>query len=165
MEWLCKWGHRKGSSPQQQAVGYLEMIVLYYLLRVGGYTAPKRQRRQPITQQFLVNDVTFFKLRKTCGFLSSLPLNESRQELLVSVAEKLHITEHKNLFKGACVHHGALEGKIFARPMKALARQVTHIRVHTSDGMTILCAYWDSVGRGDVNVWRTKDRKSVVRHT
>ena len=41
--WLCKWGHRKGSSPQQQAVGDLEMIRLYYLLRVGEYTAPKRQ--------------------------------------------------------------------------------------------------------------------------
>ena len=34
--------------------------------------------------------------------------------------------------------------------MKALARRVAHVLVHTSDGTTLLCAYWDSVVRGDV---------------
>ena len=62
----------------------------------------------------------------------------------------LRITEHKNSFNGACVQHGALEGQIVACPVKALARRVAHIRVNTSDGMTLLCAYWDSVGRGNV---------------
>ena len=56
----------------------------------------------------------------------------------------------RTLFKGACVHHGALEGQIFAYPVKALERRVTHIRVHTSYGTTSLCAYWESVGGGDV---------------
>ena len=64
-DWLCKWGHRKGSLPQKQAVGYLEMISFYYLLCVGEYTAPKRRGQQRKTQQFLVNDITFFKLSKT----------------------------------------------------------------------------------------------------
>ena len=59
-----------------------------------------------------------------------------------------YITEQKKSFKGACVHHGALEGKIFACSMKELARRVTHIRVHTSNGTTRLCAYWDSISRG-----------------
>ena len=77
-DWRCKWGHRKGSSPQKKAVGDLEMIAFYYILRVGGYTAPKRQVRPPRTQQFLVNDVTFFKLIKTCGFLSPVPINLSK---------------------------------------------------------------------------------------
>ena len=35
-DWLCKWVNRKGSSPQQQAVGDLEIIAFYYLLRIGG---------------------------------------------------------------------------------------------------------------------------------
>ena len=48
------------------------------------------------------------------------------------------------------MHHGALEGKIFVCPVKALARRVAHIRVHISYGTTHLCAYWDSVGRGYV---------------
>ena len=48
------------------------------------------------------------------------------------------------------MHHRALEGKIFAYPVKALARRVGHISVHTSDGTTLLCGYWDNVGRGDV---------------
>ena len=62
----------------------------------------------------------------------------------------LCITEQKNSFKGACVHHGALEGQIFACLVKALARLVAHIWVHTSDGTTRLCEYWYSVSRGDV---------------
>ena len=48
------------------------------------------------------------------------------------------------------MHHGALEGRIFACPVKALARRVTHIWVHTYNGKTLFCAYWDSFGRGDV---------------
>ena len=48
------------------------------------------------------------------------------------------------------MHHGYLVGKIFACPVKALARRVTHIWVHTYNGTTLLCEYWDSVGRGDV---------------
>ena len=50
--WLCKWEHRKGSSPQQQTVGDLEMIAFYYFLRVGEYTAPKRRGQQPRNQFF-----------------------------------------------------------------------------------------------------------------
>ena len=61
-------------------------------------------------QQFLVNDVTFLKLRRTCGFLSSPPLNASKKELLSEVVATLRIIENKNFFKGACVHHGVLEG-------------------------------------------------------
>ena len=34
--------------------------------------------------------------------------------------------------------------------MKALARRVAHIWVHRSDGETFVCAYWDSVVRGDI---------------
>ena len=84
------------------------------------------------------------------GFLSPLLFNASIQELLAEVAATLRITEQKNLFKGVCVHHGAVEGQIFACPVEALERRVTHIWVHTSYGTAILCAYWDSVGRGDV---------------
>ena len=70
--------------------------------------------------------------------------------MLAEVTAILRITEQKNLFKGACVHYGALERHIFSCPVKALARQVTHIWVHTSYGKKNLCEYWDSVGRVDV---------------
>ena len=122
------------------------MIAFYYLLCVGEYTAPKRRGRQPITEHFSVNDVTFFKQSKNCGFFSPLLFNAIRQELLEAVEATLRITEQKNSLKGACVHHRALEGKIFACPVKALARRVAHIRLHTSDGTALLCEYWDSVG-------------------
>ena len=66
------------------------------------------------------------------------------------MAATLRITEQTNFFKVACVHHGALEGNIFACPVKALAIKVAHIWVHTFDGTTLFCAYWDTVGREDV---------------
>ena len=62
----------------------------------------------------------------------------------------LPITKQKKLSKEACVHHEALEVKIFAYTVKALARRVANIWVHTSDGTKCLCEYWDSVGRGNV---------------
>ena len=34
--------------------------------------------------------------------------------------------------------------------MKALERRVAHVRVHEYDGTTLLCAYWESVLRGDI---------------
>ena len=147
---MCKWGHIKGRSPQQQAVGDWVMIGFYYPSCVGGYTAPKQWDRQPRTQQFLVNDVTFFKLSKTCGFLSPLLINKTRLELLAAVAATLRVTEQNLFFKGACVHHGSLEVQIFACPVKALARQVSHICVHTSYETKFLCEYWNSIGRGNV---------------
>ena len=66
------------------------------------------------------------------------------------MAEILCITEHKNFFKGVCVNHGVLEGQIFACPVKAPARRVAHIQMHTFYGTKLLCEYWDSVGRGNV---------------
>ena len=48
------------------------------------------------------------------------------------------------------MHHGSLEGQIFACPVKALERQAAHIRVHTSDGTKLVYAYWDSVDRSNV---------------
>ena len=66
------------------------------------------------------------------------------------VVATLCITKQKNLFKEACVHHGVLEGQIFACSMKVMARRVTHIWVHTYNGTHFLCEYWDSVGRGNV---------------
>ena len=128
----------------------MEMISFYYLLRIGKYSAPKRGGQKLRTRQFLVNYVTFSKLRKTFGFLYPLPFNASRQELFVAMVPKLRITEKKNSFKGACVHHGALERQIFECTVKALARRVAHIQVHTSHETTLVCAYWYSVGWGDV---------------
>ena len=48
------------------------------------------------------------------------------------------------------MHHGALEGQIFACLVKALSIRVANIWVHTPNGTKLLCAYWDSVVRGDV---------------
>ena len=66
------------------------------------------------------------------------------------MAATLRITKQKNSFKGACVHHGALEGQIFAFPVKVLSRRVAHVWVHKSDGTTLFCEFWDIFGRDNV---------------
>ena len=124
-------------------------MITFFCVCVGEYTAQSRQGRQQRTQQFLVNYVKIFKLSKTCGLHSPFPINASKQELLSQVVETLSINE-QFFFKGACVHHGLLKGQTFACPLKALARLVTHIQVHTYNGTTLLCEYWDSVGRRNV---------------
>ena len=50
-EWLCKWGHRKGSLPHQQEVEYLEMIAFYYLLRVGENTSSSQFEKRDVIHQ------------------------------------------------------------------------------------------------------------------
>ena len=142
--------NRKKSSPQQQVVGHLKTIVLYYILCVGGYTAPKQRGQQPITLKKLVNDVTFFKQSKTCNFLSPLPLNAIKQELFYTGAATLCVTEKKKMFKGACTHHRVLERQIFACPVKALARQVAHPMVRN------LCVHIETVLAGAmswIGIW------------
>ena len=96
-----------------------------------------------------MNDVTFFKLRKTCGYFPlSLLIQANRS--YYQQWRRHYASQNRKLFKGACVYYGALEWKVFACPVNALAIQFKHIWVHTSDRTTILCAYWDNVGRSDV---------------
>ena len=71
--------------------------------------------------------------------------------MLSALTATLHITEQKNSFKGVCVHHGALEGNIFACPVKTLSRRVAHIQVHISNGTT-LCVNNGTVLAGEMSL-------------
>ena len=83
-------------------------------------------------------------------YFTPFSLNTSKQDIFLVLTATLHITEQKQSFNGECVHHGALEGLIFACPVKVLVIRVVRIWLQKFDGTTILCAYWDSVGRGNV---------------
>ena len=147
--YACEWGHRKGTSTFQQAVGDLIVIAFYFLLRIGEYTTKTRRRSRTRTRQFRVMDVTFF-VQDDTGQLIALAVDAPAEDIMRAEAATLRISNQKNGHAGACVHHTALKGAGLACPVRALGRRVKHVRSHTKSGKAFLCSYWDEIGRGDV---------------
>ena len=147
----CEWAHRRGTGPQQQAIGDLVLIAYYYLLRVGEYTTKiRRRRKRTRTRQFRARDVTFFRYNKF-GDLAPLPRNAPASEILTADAATLRISNQKNGHAGACVHHEAIEGATLVCPVRALGRRYIHIWEHAKRGEgAFLCAYWDHLGHANV---------------
>ena len=82
--------------------------------------------------------------------LRLLPRNATAAEILAADAATLRISNQKNGIGGACVHHWAIKEKLLVCPVNALARPVIHIRANSRNGKTLLNAYWDVIGRGNV---------------
>ena len=105
-------------SEHHAAVGDLVAVAFFYLLRVGEYTEPyrnKRKRTIPLRRK----DIRLWKN----GVL--LPHNAPLQTLLAADSATIRVENQKNGHKGATVHHGAI-GKHHC-PVKALARRVHNI--------------------------------------
>ena len=60
-ELLVETAYQQGTTQRQQATADMTMIVFYYLLRVGEYTAKGSRNNTKQTVQFKYEDVTFFK--------------------------------------------------------------------------------------------------------
>ena len=148
-DWACRFGLRKGASPQQEATGDLVLIAFYYLLRVGEYTTKTRRKKKTRTVQFRIKDVTFFK-RDRRGLLMALPRNATEEQVMGADAATLRISNQKSGHAGACIHHEALPGKGQRCPIRALGRRVCHVSRHSRSGNAFLSSYWDDIGRGDV---------------
>ena len=82
--------------------------------------------------------------------LQPLPSNATEDEILNADAATLQISNQKNGHKGVCIHHTAIEGDMWACPVKALARRYTHIRQHTRNKNAFICTYFDEAGMGSV---------------
>ena len=111
--------------------------------------AKTRRKKKTRTRQFRAKDVTFFK-RNVWGDMIAMSKQASDSELMMADAATLRISNQKNGHAGACVHHSAIPGNSGICPIRALARRVIHIRLHTRSDNAFLCSYWDDVGRGDV---------------
>jgi hypothetical protein len=143
-ELLIEMGHGKSGSTHAQAVGDLSLIAFYYLLQICEYTVKqqcdhtKRVKKQTI--QFKLEDVTFFKPDKN-GTLRFLPHNAPYSLIMMAESTTLKLDNQKNGWKGVCVYQEA-NGEAFNCPVKALARQVIHIREHGGDPKTLLSAFY-----------------------
>ena len=106
-ELLIKIGYGKSGSVQSQAVGDLVLIAFYYLLRISEYTVKSQQDRtkriKKQTIQFKLEDVTFFKTDRN-GILRCLPGNAPHSLIMTEESATLKLDNHKNGWKGVCVH-------------------------------------------------------------
>jgi hypothetical protein len=71
-ELLADHGRTATATTLDQAVGDLELIAFYYLLRIGEYTVKGSWNETKQTVQFKYEDVTFFR-KNRAGQLRCLP--------------------------------------------------------------------------------------------
>ena len=145
-------GLASGATERESAVGDLGLIAFYYLLRVGEYTQ-KKKRPDTRTVQFRFCDVAFKKGN------TILPRDAPLEVLLTATAATLRLTNQKNGIKGSMVHRSAMAGPYC--PIKALVRRFVHMRTNKATDTTLLSAYWDHLGIG--NVTDVDIRDSVKR--
>ena len=105
------------------------LIAFYYLLRIGEYTTKTRRKKKIRTRQFRENDIKLFKLNEE-GELRALPHDVYPEEVMLTYAATLQISNQKNGQKVACVHHmeNLEHSKEF--PVRALERIIVHIQKH-----------------------------------
>ncbi|EJK60343.1 hypothetical protein THAOC_19318, partial [Thalassiosira oceanica] len=134
-------------SDHHSAVGDLVTVGFFFLLRVGEYTEPQRQRgRRKRTTPLRRKDVKFWK----DGVL--LPHNSPLSALLGADSATICVENQKNGKKGSTVHHKACSGSFC--PVKALARRVFNIFWGSNSEDTIL----NHVYTADGSLSRVADR-------
>ena len=134
--WLYKLGLMATTNIEYHtAVGELTLIAFYFLLRVGEYTPPSQPRSSPpkgtkhkkrhkkrrtLTQQFKVQDITFWDKNHKI-----IPKRSKLSKLLKAEAASLRISNQKNGKKGATIYAEALHQECC--PIRALANRRHHI--------------------------------------
>ena len=78
-----------------------------------------------------------------------LPRDAPDKDILAADGATLWISNQKNCHKGQSILQQKLRG---TRPcvVRSLARRYIHIRRHSKSGNTMICSYWDEMGRADV---------------
>jgi hypothetical protein len=125
------------------------LIVFYYLLRIGEYTVKGTRNESKQTQQFKVDDVTFFKWDQF-GNLRQLPRQANKEQIMTADSATLKLDNQKNSWHGICIHHESNGDSVFD-PIRALGRRVLHIRDHApGDGSVFLSAVFHNNTRTNV---------------
>jgi hypothetical protein len=96
------------------------------------------------TVQCKLEDVTFFSKDKK-GRIRQLPRNASEREMMTADSSTLKLDNQKNGWKAACIHQET-NGEQVKCPVRALARQVLHLREHKAKGKTMLCKVYEEDG-------------------
>ena len=125
----------RGLGPQRELLS----------LRIGEYTRKASRNEDKQTKQFKLSDATFFERQKD-GSLRRLARDASNERILAAAGATLKLDNHKNGWKGVCVHHEA-NGDPYFCPVKALARRYIHARWYvacTRGWSTFMSAFWEN---------------------
>jgi len=148
--WLVEQGLKVGASDLSKAIGDLSLIAFYYLLRVGEYTVKSSRNQSKQTQQFKVEDVTFFR-RDSKGRLRQLNRKTATDaEIMTADSATLKLDNQKNGWRGVCVNQHANGDATFC-PVRALGRRVCYIRQQSKSMKCFLSAYWLDGKQLDIN--------------
>ena len=109
------------------------------MLRVGEYTIKGSRNDSKQTQQFKVEDATFFK-KDEQGKLSQLPWDASDEDIMTADSLTLKLDNQKNGWKNVCIHQQH-NGNGYTCHIRALARIVISILKLTSNTDTLLSTY------------------------
>mmetsp|Transcript_12197 Transcript_12197/g.20083 ORF Transcript_12197/g.20083 Transcript_12197/m.20083 type:complete len:482 (+) Transcript_12197:2086-3531(+) len=139
-EFLADIGRQAHATPLQKAVGDLALIAFYYLLRIGEYTGKPSRNETKQTEQFKLQDVTFFS-RDKMGRLRQLPKTASADSIMSAESATLKLDNQKNGWKGVCIHQHT-NGDCYLCPVRALGRRVLHIRENGGTPTSLLSAVW-----------------------
>jgi hypothetical protein len=145
-----------GRDRYTHAVADLATIAFFFLLRVGEYTMPARNRVTR-TVQFRVRDVKFYK----AGII--IPNTSPLSALLQADGVAMTIDNQKNGTRGETIHQHALPGRIVC-PVRALARRVAAVVAATRSydaPLSRLATADRPDGHATAGMIRTAVRKSV----
>jgi hypothetical protein len=127
------------ASALAAEVGDLTLIAFYYLLRVGEYTCKSSRNNTKQTNQFKIEEVTFFHYHT--GRLQQLPRNAPDSLIMMAHSATLKLDNQKNGWKGVCIHQEH-NGENLTCPVRALGCRYIHVRRHSSDKTTFLSSYY-----------------------
>jgi len=138
-KYLVTLGLQPSASAVDKAIGDLALMAFYYLLQIGEYIVKGTRNESKQTQQFKVDDVTFFK-QDQFGNLRQLPRQANKEQIMTADSATLKLDNQKNSWHGICIHHESNGDSVFD-PIRALGRRVLHIRDHApGDGSVFLSA-------------------------
>ena len=157
-EQILKWCLVATATSLMWACGDWCVIAFYWLLRIGEYTTKGTRNCSKQTEQFKMEDVTFFE-EKEEGKIVKLPWSADEKRIMQAESATLKLDNQKNGWKAVCVHHEA-NGDPFFCPVKALGRRYCDIRKHTDDRKELLSAYWVNGERHDLT---DKDVRAALK--
>ena len=94
-EYLVERSMVPEAGEGRNAIADLNLIVFYYLMRVGEYTCRTKRNNEKQTVRFRIQDVTFFK-RNKAGRLKQMPHDASAEEIMSADSCTLKLSNEEN---------------------------------------------------------------------
>ena len=136
-------------TPKARATADLIWIAFFFLLRPGEYAHPRDD-----SSPFRLCDIELWIGSHAVDLLHG-PLSD----LDAVTFTALTFTNQKNAVRGEKVGHST-NASATANPVRALARRISHLRLHSAPATTPICSYYDN---GTLRSVKTSDITTLLR--